>query len=56
MDYINFEGYKAHVRQRKTVTSGIGPVFGGIAILVKRNIRAGVSLCHKCHLNTNVSN
>ena len=42
MDYINFQSYKIHAIQRKSVTSGVGPVFGGIAILVKRNIRAGV--------------
>ena len=42
MDYINFESYKTHVIQRKSVTSAVGHVFGGIAILVKRNIQGGV--------------
>ena len=40
MEHINFEGYRTHVVQRKTVDKG--PVYGGIAILVKRNIKPGI--------------
>ena len=42
IDYRNFVSYKTHVIQRKLVTSDVGLVFGGTAILIKRNIRAGV--------------
>lgn len=40
MTQINFEGYKTHVVQRKVVHKG--PMFGGIAILIKQSIRQGV--------------
>lgn len=40
MTQINFEGYKTHVVQRKVVHKG--PMFGGIAILIKQSIRLGV--------------
>ena len=40
MANINFEGYKTHVVQRGSLCKG--RFFGGIAILVKQNIRCGI--------------
>ena len=40
MANINFEGYKTHIIQRRGACKG--RFFGGIAILVKQNIRRGI--------------
>ena len=41
MDRVNFEGFRSHKLQKQKQTQR-GPVYGGLAVLVKDELRQGI--------------